>query len=59
MLIIFGHQVEGEECMTPKDFLDSVIQDRPRPRIKRRILSSEDVSRSKNAYRFDELCLQL
>ena len=27
----------GEPLMTPGDFLDSLIQDRPRPRIKARV----------------------
>ena len=36
----------GEECfMTPRDFLDSVIQDRPRPRLKRKVFTEKDVAR--------------
>ncbi len=29
---------EGEAYMTPRDFLDSLIQDRPRPRIKSKVI---------------------
>lgn len=35
----------GEPLMTPGDFLDSLIQDRPRPRIKARIVNPRDVGR--------------
>ena len=37
--------VNGEYCMTPRDFLDSVIQDYPRQRFRRRSLSEDDVKR--------------
>ena len=33
-------EFEGEPFMTPRDFLDSVIQDRPRPRIKTKVRNS-------------------
>jgi len=34
---------DGEDYMSPRDFLDSLIQDVPRPRIKARLLSAKEV----------------
>lgn len=36
--------INGEMYMTPKDFLDCIIQDSPRPRIKRKKPSSDQVN---------------
>ncbi len=38
-------EYEGLPYMTPQDFLDSVTEDHPRPRIRRKILSKETVEK--------------
>ena len=40
----------GEPLMTPGDFLDSLIQDRPRPRIKARVSQGGAVLEEKCLY---------
>ncbi|XP_012162094.1 calcium uptake protein 3, mitochondrial isoform X7 [Ceratitis capitata] len=36
-------EYRGQLYMTPQDFLDSVVEQEPRPRLKRRILSEQDL----------------
>ncbi|XP_067612672.1 calcium uptake protein 3, mitochondrial isoform X2 [Eurosta solidaginis] len=36
-------EYDGQLYMTPQDFLDSVVEQEPRPRLKRRVLSGQDL----------------
>ncbi|XP_011161819.1 calcium uptake protein 3, mitochondrial isoform X3 [Solenopsis invicta] len=40
---------DGQLYMTPQDFLDSVIDAEPRPRLKRRVLSDEELEVMRNS----------
>ncbi|XP_024947722.1 calcium uptake protein 3, mitochondrial isoform X5 [Cephus cinctus] len=42
-------EYDGQLYMTPQDFLDSVVESVPRPRLKRRILSDQELEVMKNA----------
>ncbi|XP_046628701.1 calcium uptake protein 3, mitochondrial isoform X6 [Neodiprion virginianus] len=42
-------EYDGQLYMTPQDFLDSVVESLPRPRLKRRILSDNEIEAMKNA----------
>ncbi|KRF78974.1 calcium uptake protein 3, mitochondrial isoform X6 [Drosophila virilis] len=41
-------EYEDQLYMTPQDFLESVVEQEPRPRLKRRVLSSEEVEKYKD-----------
>ncbi|XP_030562321.1 calcium uptake protein 3, mitochondrial isoform X5 [Drosophila novamexicana] len=41
-------EFEDQLYMTPQDFLESVVEQEPRPRLKRRVLSSEEVEKYKD-----------
>ncbi|KAH8310870.1 hypothetical protein KR044_003323 [Drosophila immigrans] len=41
-------EYEDQLYMTPQDFLDSVVEQEPRPRLKRRVLTTEDVEKYKD-----------
>lgn len=40
---------DGQLYMTPQDFLDSVVEQEPRPRLKRKALSPQDINQMKDA----------
>lgn len=42
-------EFDGQLYMTPQDFLDSVVESQPRPRLKRRILSEKELEGIKNS----------
>ncbi|XP_020709611.2 calcium uptake protein 3, mitochondrial isoform X3 [Athalia rosae] len=42
-------EYDGQLYMTPQDFLDSVVESLPRPRLKRRILSDKEIEVMRNA----------
>ncbi|XP_012278060.1 calcium uptake protein 3, mitochondrial isoform X3 [Orussus abietinus] len=42
-------EYDGQVYMTPQDFLDSVIESDPRPRLKRRVLTSNDLEAMKKS----------
>ncbi|KAM7360856.1 mitochondrial calcium uptake 3 isoform 6-T6 [Cochliomyia hominivorax] len=41
-------EYDGQLYMTPQDFLDSVVEQEPRPRLKRRILTDQEVAKIKD-----------
>ncbi|XP_075146918.1 mitochondrial calcium uptake 3 isoform X3 [Haematobia irritans] len=41
-------EYDGQLYMTPQDFLDSVVEQEPRPRLKRRILTEQEVLKIKD-----------
>ncbi|XP_065370671.1 calcium uptake protein 3, mitochondrial isoform X6 [Calliphora vicina] len=41
-------EYDGQLYMTPQDFLDSVVEQEPRPRLKRRILTDQEVTKIKD-----------
>ncbi|XP_017848684.1 calcium uptake protein 3, mitochondrial isoform X11 [Drosophila busckii] len=41
-------EFDNQLYMTPQDFLDSVVEQEPRPRLKRRLLSNEEVDKYKD-----------
>ncbi|XP_017965495.1 calcium uptake protein 3, mitochondrial isoform X5 [Drosophila navojoa] len=41
-------EYENQLYMTPQDFLESVVEQEPRPRLKRRVLSAEEVEKYKD-----------
>ncbi|KAK2580237.1 hypothetical protein KPH14_012492 [Odynerus spinipes] len=42
-------EYDGQLYMTPQDFLDSVVESEPRPRLKRRVLSDKELEAMRNA----------
>nr|XP_029736400.1 calcium uptake protein 3, mitochondrial-like isoform X3 [Aedes albopictus] len=42
-------EFDGQIYMTPQDFLESVVEQEPRPRLKRKSLSQEEVQKLKDA----------
>uniref|UniRef100_T1PD21 EF hand protein n=1 Tax=Musca domestica TaxID=7370 RepID=T1PD21_MUSDO len=41
-------EYDGQLYMTPQDFLDSVVEQEPRPRLKRKVLSEQEVAKIKD-----------
>lgn len=41
-------EFDGQLYMTPQDFLDSVVEQEPRPRLKRRSLAPQDIGQIKD-----------
>lgn len=41
-------EFDGQLYMTPQDFLDSVVEQEPRPRLKRKMLSPHDIDQIKD-----------
>ncbi|XP_037923167.1 calcium uptake protein 3, mitochondrial isoform X3 [Hermetia illucens] len=41
-------EYDGQLYMTPQDFLDSVVEQEPRPRLKRRTLTANDINQIKD-----------
>lgn len=39
---------DGQLYMTPQDFLDSVVEQEPRPRLKRKALNPQDINQIKD-----------
>ncbi|XP_012343825.1 calcium uptake protein 3, mitochondrial isoform X2 [Apis florea] len=42
-------EYDGQLYMTPQDFLDSVVESEPRPRLKRRVLSDKELEVMRNS----------
>ncbi|XP_073845946.1 mitochondrial calcium uptake 3 isoform X4 [Musca autumnalis] len=41
-------EYDGQLYMTPQDFLDSVVEQEPRPRLKRKVLTEQEVAKIKD-----------